>query len=171
MTPPFEGASPGAPHPPRQSRFRAGPAPARSPGEGASRLQILRAPPRSRRCCSGLSFFSGVLAGPRRHDAPMTASSPPFWTEPLEPGPGLDEEALRADFVRKLNYELAKFQPISTRNDHYLALAHVVRERLLHHWVHSARTYLEGRNRTVSFLSAEYLIGPQLGLNLMNLKI
>jgi len=54
-----------------------------------------------------------------------------------------------------LPYELAKFQPISTRNDHYLALAHVVRERLLHHWVHSARTYLEGQHRTVAFLSAE----------------
>jgi len=101
----------------------------------------------------------------------MTASSPPSWTEPLEPGPGLDAQVLRADFVRKLNYELAKFQPISTRNDHYLALAHVVRERLLHHWVHSARTYLEGQHRTVAFLSAEYLIGPQLGLNLMNLQI
>jgi starch phosphorylase len=101
----------------------------------------------------------------------MTASSPPSWTEPLEPGPGLDEEALRDDFVRKLNYELAKFQPVSTRNDHYLALAHSVRDRLLHHWVHSARTYLEGRHRTVAYLSAEYLIGPQLGLNLMNLQI
>ncbi|HEU4581414.1 MAG TPA: glycogen/starch/alpha-glucan phosphorylase [Polyangiaceae bacterium] len=101
----------------------------------------------------------------------MTASVPPSWTEPLEPGPGLDEEALRCDFVRKLNYELAKFQPVSTRNDHYLALAYVVRDRLLHHWVHSARTYLEGQHRTVAYLSAEYLIGPQLGLNLMNLGI
>ena len=78
---------------------------------------------------------------------------------------------MRDDFVRKLNYELAKFQPVSTRNDHYLALAHAVRDRLLHHWVHSARTYLEGRHRTVAYLSAEYLIGPQLGLNLMNLQI
>lgn len=101
----------------------------------------------------------------------MSASSPPSWVEPLEPGPGLDEEALRDDFVRKLNYELAKFQPVSTRNDHYLALALAVRDRLLHHWVHSARTYLKGRHRTVAYLSAEYLIGPQLGLNLMNLQI
>ena len=35
----------------------------------------------------------------------------------------------------------------------------------------SARTYLEEQHRTVIYLSAEYLMGPQLGNNLFNLGI
>src|SRR5262249_58937074 len=84
---------------------------------------------------------------------------------------GTDARSIRHDFVEKLFFQLAKFPGVATRNDHYLALAYVVRDRLLHRWVRSARTYLEGQHRTVIYLSAEYLIGPQLGLNLMNLEI
>jgi starch phosphorylase len=83
--------------------------------------------------------------------------------------PGLDAEALERDFLRKLSFELAKFAGVATMNDHYLALAYAVRDRLLYHWVQSARTYLDGEHRTVIYLSAEYLIGPQLGQNLMSL--
>ncbi|MEO8178904.1 MAG: glycogen/starch/alpha-glucan phosphorylase [Deltaproteobacteria bacterium] len=101
----------------------------------------------------------------------MTLPPVPFPIDELELGPGLDEQTLRTDFLRKLYYELAKFPGVATRNDHYLALAYTVRDRLLHRWVRSARTYLDGQHRTVVYLSAEYLLGPQLGLNLMNLQI
>src|SRR5215470_2411544 len=84
---------------------------------------------------------------------------------------GLDSAAIRHDFVQKLFFELAKFPGVATRNDHYLALAFVVRDRLLHRWVRSARTFLEGQSRTVIYLSAEYLLGPQLGNNLLCLGI
>ena len=84
---------------------------------------------------------------------------------------GLDAASIRGDFVRKLFFELAKFPGVATRNDHYLALALAVRDRLLHRWVRSARTYLEGEHRTVLYLSAEYLLGPQLGANLLALGI
>ncbi|HEX7670679.1 MAG TPA: glycogen/starch/alpha-glucan phosphorylase, partial [Polyangiaceae bacterium] len=56
-------------------------------------------------------------------------------------------------------------------NDHCLALARAVRDRMLHRWIRSARTYLEEQTRTVVYLSAEYLLGPQLGHNLLNLGI
>jgi starch phosphorylase len=85
--------------------------------------------------------------------------------------PGLDAASIRRDFVQKLFFELAKFPGVATRNDYYLSLAHVVRDRLLHRWVRSARTYLEGKHRTVVYLSAEYLLGPQLGKNLLSLGI
>jgi starch phosphorylase len=58
---------------------------------------------------------------------------------------------------------------VATRNDHYLALAYAIRDRLMERWVHSARTYLEGQHRTVIYLSAEYLLGPQLARNLLAL--
>ncbi|MBV8759469.1 MAG: glycogen/starch/alpha-glucan phosphorylase [Deltaproteobacteria bacterium] len=71
----------------------------------------------------------------------------------------------------KLHTELAKFPGVATTNDLYLALSYAVRDRLLHRWVASARDILERKKRTVIYLSAEYLIGPQLGSNLMALGL
>ena len=88
-----------------------------------------------------------------------------------EPRPRDDAETLRHDVVRKLYFELAKFPAVATRNDHYLALAYTVRDRLLHRWVSSAKTILVNQHRTVVYLSAEYLIGPQLGSNLLALGL
>lgn len=82
-----------------------------------------------------------------------------------------DSSSIARDVVRKLFLELAKFPGVATRNDHYLALAYSVRDRLLQGWVRSAREYLFGRHRTVIYLSAEYLIGPQLGAHLHNLTL
>ncbi|MCG3195358.1 MAG: Maltodextrin phosphorylase [Thermoanaerobaculia bacterium] len=84
---------------------------------------------------------------------------------------GLDAESIRRSFTEKLFFELAKFPGVATQNDHYLALAHAVRDRILHRWIRSARTFLEEQHRTVIYLSAEYLLGPQLGHNLLALGI
>jgi len=84
---------------------------------------------------------------------------------------GLDVGSIRTDFIRKLFFELAKFPGVATTNDHYLALSYAVRDRLMHRWVRSARAYLEGQHRTVIYLSAEYLLGPQLARNLLALGI
>jgi starch phosphorylase len=87
------------------------------------------------------------------------------------PQPGDDAESLQRDLVGKMYSELAKFPGVATRNDHYLALAYAVRDRLLHRWVGCARKFFEGKHRTVIYLSAEYLIGPQLGRNLLSLGL
>jgi len=79
--------------------------------------------------------------------------------------------SLADDHIEKLYGELAKFPGVATVNDHYLALSFAVRDRLLKRWVNSARTYLEEKRRTVIYLSAEYLIGPQLGTNLLALGL
>ncbi len=84
---------------------------------------------------------------------------------------GLDATSIVRDFKMKLFFELMKFPEVATVNDCYLALAYVIRDRLLHRWVRSARSYLEGQHRTVVYLSAEYLLGPQLAHNLLNLGI
>jgi starch phosphorylase len=80
-------------------------------------------------------------------------------------------DSLARDVLDKLYTELAKFPGVATKNDLYLALAYAVRDRLLRRWVDSARAILEHKKRTVLYLSAEYLIGPQLGSNLMALGI
>jgi glycogen phosphorylase len=82
-----------------------------------------------------------------------------------------DPRALSRDVLDKLYTELAKFPGVATRNDYFMAFSYAVRDRLLHRWVDSARDILEHKQRTVVYLSAEYLIGPQLGANLMALDM
>ena len=89
----------------------------------------------------------------------------------LEPTLGRDARSIARDIVAKLYLELAKFPGVATRNDHYLALAYAVRDRVLSRWARSSRAYLDGKHRTVVYLSAEYLIGPQLDANLLVLGI
>jgi starch phosphorylase len=84
---------------------------------------------------------------------------------------GLDAASLQHDFAEKLFYQLMKFPSVATTNDHYLALSWVVRDRLLERWIASAREYLDGKHRTVIYLSAEYLPGPQLASAMQALDI
>ncbi len=79
--------------------------------------------------------------------------------------------AIQQCFADNLFFCVAKFPMVATRNDYYLALALTVRDRLLDCWVDTARTYLENKSRTVVYLSAEYLLGPHLANNLLNLGI
>jgi starch phosphorylase len=82
-----------------------------------------------------------------------------------------DADSLRRDLIGKLYFELAKFPEVATKNDQFLALSFAVRDRVLHRWVESSRMYLEGKHRSVIYLSAEFLIGPQLGANLLSLGL
>ncbi|HVX11055.1 MAG TPA: glycogen/starch/alpha-glucan phosphorylase [Pirellulales bacterium] len=66
---------------------------------------------------------------------------------------------------------LGRFPEIATRRDYFLAVAYTVRDWMLRRWVKTASTYFEKESRTVAYLSAEFLIGPQLGRNLVSLDI
>ena len=59
----------------------------------------------------------------------------------------------------------------ATRNDWYMALAYTIRDRILHRWMQTIESYMGSKNKSVSYLSAEFLIGPQLGSNLISLGI
>ena len=80
-------------------------------------------------------------------------------------------EQLRRDIEDKLYCMAGHFPSIATTNDYYLALSYAVRDRIVHHWIRTAESYLNRASRTAAYLSAEFLIGPQLGKNLINLGI
>jgi starch phosphorylase len=84
---------------------------------------------------------------------------------------GLSTESLQKAFLGNLLYVQGKFPALATCNDYYMALAYAVRDRMLQRWISTAAAYTEKGSRTVAYLSAEFLIGPHLGNNLINLGI
>jgi starch phosphorylase len=79
--------------------------------------------------------------------------------------------SVKRAFLDKLFSIQGKFPKLATQNDYYMALAYTVRDMMLRRWVSTAATYTAQRARTVCYLSAEYLLGPHLGNNLINLGI
>jgi len=84
---------------------------------------------------------------------------------------GLSIETLKRAFLDNLFYIQGKFPALATKNDYYMALAYTVRDRLLRRWRNTAETYINTQARTVCYLSAEFLMGPHLGNNQINLGI
>jgi starch phosphorylase len=64
-----------------------------------------------------------------------------------------------------------RFPDIADPHDWYMALAYTIRDRMLERWACTVRTYAAQDVKVVCYLSAEFLIGPQFGNNLMALGI
>ena len=84
---------------------------------------------------------------------------------------GMSKEALKQAYIDNLFYVQGRFWDVATDNDLYMAAAYTVRDRLLERWLKSAEAYKDGKARTVCYLSAEFLVGPHLLNNLVNLGI
>jgi starch phosphorylase len=83
---------------------------------------------------------------------------------------GLSVKAIRQSVLDNLYFHLAKVPQVATRNDWYMALAYTVRDRMIQRWIKTRQNYTEDLT-VVAYLSAEFLVGPQLGINLINLGI
>jgi starch phosphorylase len=83
----------------------------------------------------------------------------------------LNKVAIKNAFLDDLFYMQGKFPALATDNDYYMALAYAVRDRMLQRWISTAAAYTKHGSRTVAYLSAEFLMGPHLGNNLINLGI
>ena len=84
---------------------------------------------------------------------------------------GLSVETLRRAIADNLFYVQGKSVDMATQNDFYMALAYTVRDRLLQQWLATQAAYGQTNVRVVCYLSAEFLLGPHLGNNLVNLNL
>lgn len=84
---------------------------------------------------------------------------------------GMSTQTLIQAFNDNLFYLQGRFYDVATLNDQYMAAAYTVRDRLLARWIQSAQAYKNSGVRTVCYLSAEFLLGPHLGNNMINLDI
>ena len=75
-------------------------------------------------------------------------------------------------FYDNLYFLQGRIPEFATLNDYYMAAAFTIRDRLLQRWLSTAETWVEEEStKIVAYLSAEFLMGPHLGNNLINLGI
>src|SRR5512140_2140370 len=84
---------------------------------------------------------------------------------------GLSAASLTKAVSHHLRYSIGRVPVAATERDYYRALALTVRDRLQHRWVNTVQTYLRSDVKVACYLSAEFLLGPHLGNNLVNLGI
>jgi glycogen phosphorylase len=85
---------------------------------------------------------------------------------------GMDAESLKQAVTEHLFYQQGRNIVNTSFNDMYMAVSYAVRDRLLQREHKTMNAVFEDKNvRLVSYLSAEFLMGPQLGVNLIDLDI
>ena len=92
-------------------------------------------------------------------------------TAPESVRTGLSAEALVQSVLDNLAFALGRLPSLATPHDWYVALAYSVRDRLLERWLLSIQTWRRREVKVACYLSAEFLIGPQLGNSLLALGI
>ncbi|MFW8599919.1 glycogen/starch/alpha-glucan phosphorylase [Desulfobacterota bacterium M19] len=79
--------------------------------------------------------------------------------------------AIKKAFANNLYHNIGKPALAATPQDFYTALAYTVRSMLLDKYIHSMATYLKKETRIVAYFSAEFLEGPHLVNNMLNLGV
>ena len=79
--------------------------------------------------------------------------------------------AIKKAFEKNLYHNIGKPFLAATPEDFYKSLAYTIRSLLLDKYIHSIETYLQKETRVVAYFSAEFLEGPHLVNNMLNLGV
>ena len=83
----------------------------------------------------------------------------------------ISADALKRSFLDHLYYTMGKYPAVANQHDLYMALSHVVRDRMMERWINTVQSYRQKDIRVVCYLSAEFLLGKHLANNLNKLDI
>jgi starch phosphorylase len=95
----------------------------------------------------------------------------PTWDLPETVRTANTADAIAQAILDNLYFVQARVPEIATLNDRYMAVAYTIRDRLLKRWISTAEAYWDKDERIVGYLSAEYLLGPHLRNNCINLGV
>ena len=84
---------------------------------------------------------------------------------------GMQAADLKQAVADHLRYSVGRLPAVANPHHYYRALALAVRDRMQHRWMNTTQTYFDLRRKVAAYLSAEFLLGPHLGNNLVNLGI
>ncbi len=93
---------------------------------------------------------------------PASTPTHPLATAPVGTPPFSVDGFVR-EFLHELNTNQGVTLSRSSVNDQYLALASTVKNYLMARWLETNRKTREAKVKTIGYLSAEYLLGRQLG--------
>ena len=80
-------------------------------------------------------------------------------------------DKLKRAFAYKLFFQLGVLSFNASLNDYYLAVSFALRDRMQSFFLNSVAALLENKNKLVCYLSAEFLMGPHLLNNLINIGL
>jgi starch phosphorylase len=84
---------------------------------------------------------------------------------------GLSAEEIKQAILDNLQFVQARVPEVATPNDWYLAVACTIRDRMLDNWTKTITQLHRKDIRAVCYLSAEFLLGPHLANNIINLGV
>jgi len=111
------------------------------------------------------------MANPMNSNEPfdLRLPTPGCYLDPEKAG--MDSDAVFQGMTAHLFYTLGKLATSASPHDLYMALSYAVKDRLMTRYLASQEVIRKKPQKTVAYLSAEFLIGPQLSNNLLNLGI
>jgi starch phosphorylase len=84
---------------------------------------------------------------------------------------GMGSAALAQAITDHLRYSIGRPASVLKPEHYYRALSLAVRDRMQQRWIATTQTFLDLSRKVACYLSAEFLMGPQLDNNLLNLQI
>src|SRR5271163_40979 len=100
--------------------------------------------------------------------ATQTSQEPPIIEDDRT---GNHVETLKRAILDNLYYIVARVPERATPHDYFTAVAYTVRDRIIAGWMKTLESYNRHDVRVVCYLSAEFLMGPYLANNLLNMGL